>query len=315
MERERHRLTLSSVATELRITQQYLEAMEDDNIEALPGAFFYKSFVRQYARHLGLDASEFEQELAALCQTPQTRHEGNTVAAAAIGVSGTRSTNPPPAEPDAGMIVKVLSFFREASDRVFSPSLGQRSSGGFAAILVLATAGVAGWIELPKLSESVRASSPASDSNSRVSKPSFRDETSGVPPAPEPPAEATVSETLADTPAVIAEAKVPTPEPTLAAAPTRPSAVSGSNLKLTATEPTWLAVSEQGRVLFAGVLRTGESKTFADLHNATLRLGNAGGIEAEWNGQSTGSLGHHGDVRTIRFTAEGFRAFEPGGKL
>ena len=38
--------------------------MEADNWKNLPGGFFYKSFVRQYAGALGLSAEEIEAALA-----------------------------------------------------------------------------------------------------------------------------------------------------------------------------------------------------------------------------------------------------------
>lgn len=65
-ERERQGLSISKIAEQLRINSQYLEAIESGETEKLPGGFFYRSFVRQYARFLGLDENRFEQELETL---------------------------------------------------------------------------------------------------------------------------------------------------------------------------------------------------------------------------------------------------------
>ncbi len=46
---------MPEIAEHLCITQRYLRAIEEDDIKSLPGTFFYKSFVRQYALLLGLD--------------------------------------------------------------------------------------------------------------------------------------------------------------------------------------------------------------------------------------------------------------------
>ncbi len=49
---------MPEIAEDLCITQRYLRAIEEDDIKSLPGTFFYKSFVKQYALILGLDEKE-----------------------------------------------------------------------------------------------------------------------------------------------------------------------------------------------------------------------------------------------------------------
>ena len=46
---------MSEIAEDLCITQRYLRAIEEDDLKSLPGTFFYKSFVKQYASLLGID--------------------------------------------------------------------------------------------------------------------------------------------------------------------------------------------------------------------------------------------------------------------
>lgn len=62
-ERLRKGLDLGDIAQRTRITQKYLEAIEADDLKSLPGGFFYKSFVRQYASALGLDFEELEPQV------------------------------------------------------------------------------------------------------------------------------------------------------------------------------------------------------------------------------------------------------------
>ena len=54
-ERERQGREPAEIAEELCITQRYLRAIEQDDLGSLPGTFFYKSFVKQYAAILGVD--------------------------------------------------------------------------------------------------------------------------------------------------------------------------------------------------------------------------------------------------------------------
>lgn len=62
-ERIRQGIDLASLARDTRINQKYLEAIEAGDPAPLPGGFFYRSFVRQYALALGMDAHELEAEL------------------------------------------------------------------------------------------------------------------------------------------------------------------------------------------------------------------------------------------------------------
>src|SRR6202163_2219802 len=54
-ERQAQGREMLEIAEDLCITQRYLRAIEEDDIKSLPGTFFYKSFVKQYASLLNLD--------------------------------------------------------------------------------------------------------------------------------------------------------------------------------------------------------------------------------------------------------------------
>ena len=53
------------VAEATRINARYIEALERDDVEQLPGVFFYKAFIRQYAKALELNEAETERILRA----------------------------------------------------------------------------------------------------------------------------------------------------------------------------------------------------------------------------------------------------------
>jgi hypothetical protein len=99
--------------------------------------------------------------------------------------------------------------------------------------------------------------------------------------------------------------------------PDQPATVEGAGgvvLKLSATERTWLSVSSGGKEIFAGILQPSESKTLTGLDRATMRVGNAGGIEVRWNGKVLAPLGTRGQVLTIRITPEDFEIVPPPPK-
>jgi len=88
----------------------------------------------------------------------------------------------------------------------------------------------------------------------------------------------------------------------------------GVVLKLSATERTWLSISSDGKEIFAGILQPSESKTLTGLDRATMKVGNAGGIEVLWNGKVISPLGPRGQVLTIRITPEDFEIVPPPPK-
>src|SRR5690348_8598494 len=62
-ERLRRNLDLDRVSRETKINVKMLEAIEAEDFDRLPGGVFTRSFVRQYARLLGLDEEEILAEL------------------------------------------------------------------------------------------------------------------------------------------------------------------------------------------------------------------------------------------------------------
>jgi cytoskeletal protein RodZ len=63
-ERELRGVELRDIADATKISVRFLQALEQDRVDVLPGGIFPRSFVRQYAKHLGLDpdrmATEFD---------------------------------------------------------------------------------------------------------------------------------------------------------------------------------------------------------------------------------------------------------------
>lgn len=61
-ERELRGVSLREIAEATKISVRFLDALEHDRIDVLPGGLFPRAFVRQYARHLGLDAERLVDE-------------------------------------------------------------------------------------------------------------------------------------------------------------------------------------------------------------------------------------------------------------
>src|ERR1700683_4517681 len=71
-ERQRRNMELDQVSQELKISSRFLQAIEEENFDRLPAGVFAKSFVRQYARMLGLDEEEAANEVQRALSPPAT---------------------------------------------------------------------------------------------------------------------------------------------------------------------------------------------------------------------------------------------------
>ena len=80
-ERLRTGLDLERISQETKISVRMLELIENDQFQQLPGAVFARSFVRQYARALGLDEEEFVRELDRTFEPPAQPPPGPAVIA------------------------------------------------------------------------------------------------------------------------------------------------------------------------------------------------------------------------------------------
>ncbi len=288
-------LDLPTVAVQTKISIRYLAAIEADERKDLPSGFFYKSFVEQYARLLSLDTREISAEvdviLSADAPLPLPGYESRV------------ARNVPPME--------VTRQF--GGTRVWA-SLGA---------LILAVAGCSGvyaWWHKVRLgaSESVIAKSEPTSSPAAVSPAS-------------PPQPVSVSRPASGTPrasvSTAAPLSTPSPESTPAPIPapaseSTPASASGSpapepaprvaegyklQLDLIAHEETWLSISSDGKRIFSGILSPNQSKTVEGRESATMKVGNAAGIDVRLNGRPIGPLGARGQVLVVVFTPDNFQ--------
>ncbi len=247
--------SLDEVNRSTRISLKYLEAMETDVRQAFPAAFFYRSFVLQYARKLGLDEAKI-----------------NTALDAAL------ASEAPPALPGQNFHHPLLA--RDLA-RIHTPRRSRRFSGklavslGSLAIALAASSALSSWWNRPHAKIQAAQQQPLSKQTVAARKPAK--------------------------PAEVATAPVPAPAPAVSAekAPVR--------LNLSATEPTWLSVSSDGKPAFRGMLQPQQTRELEAEQTAHLIVGNAGGLIVEWNGRTLGPIGRRGQVRVVSFTPEGYR--------
>jgi len=79
--REERGITLSEISESTKIGTRFLKAIETDSFSVLPGGIFTRSFIRTYAKHVGLD----EEEAIALYQQQVTGQEATPIPQAPSG--------------------------------------------------------------------------------------------------------------------------------------------------------------------------------------------------------------------------------------
>ncbi|MBN2370183.1 MAG: DUF4115 domain-containing protein [Vicinamibacteria bacterium] len=61
-ERELRGILLTEISQATKISRRFLEYLEEDRLDRLPGGLFPRAFVRQYAKYIGLDADKAVSE-------------------------------------------------------------------------------------------------------------------------------------------------------------------------------------------------------------------------------------------------------------
>lgn len=179
--RNERRLTLDEVSIRTRINRKYLAAIESGDRDAVPGGFFYKSFVRQYATALSTDddnvLDEVEQSLAA--EQPAS-----------------------PSGPDEEVLRSLVS---NADENGASSPFASRSAAAYALLLILAIAGTSGLYMLWHRAQQAQAAGEAT----RRTRPQAQ---APAPVVPQPPVAAPTAALPASTtptnPPVSAEDKI-----------------------------------------------------------------------------------------------------------
>ncbi|MCA2967208.1 MAG: DUF4115 domain-containing protein [Acidobacteriaceae bacterium] len=274
-ERLRQGRDIGPIADDLRIGSRYLEAIESEQWDLLPGGFFNRSFVRQYAQALGLNGQQFESEYSAIAGA------NAGVDLQAIGAAR---------DPRARLLAeRRLISIAPVTDKPTSFFDG-RTGLAVAALVVLIAGG--GLVSL--LWDNLRGSETARAAV--ADRPALQPVVPAQPAAPAAPA-----------------AEVPvSPVTTAAAAPGPESFVEGViSLNIAATEKTWLEVTADGKRIFMGVLEPGQSQSMRTSESARMVVGNAGGITVQKAGRDIGPIGPRGQVRVVHLTKDQVEILEP----
>ena len=153
-QRELRGVSLRDIAEGTKISVRFLQALEDDRVDVLPGGLFPRAFVRQYASFLGLDPDKLATDFVLAHGEPQPERRAPVKEPRRLSVS-----------PGALFLAVVavaavaLTFRRpSAEDRRARTSPTPAAIGAVPAVLP------SDRVYPPPAAEPVAAATPASDS-------------------------------------------------------------------------------------------------------------------------------------------------------
>jgi len=271
--REKKRLSLEKIASQTRIQEAHLRALESEDFANLPAKVFAKGFVRSYAKALGLDEEETLQRF--------------------LETSGSFYEQIQPELPHVQVKLEV------AHQSIVSWKL---------VVIVVAVIAIGAlWSWLPQQQEiPIALSEPEATSPQEPIPPAFPPEESELPVTPVD----SVS-TQPSPPAPVPTAPMPKPTPPSTVKPVPPTSpiplieettADGSHiLEIEATQLTWVVVQSDQQTPSEALLQPGQRTTWKANKQFLLTLGNAAGVVVRLNGESQGPFGKPGQVvREIR---------------
>jgi cytoskeleton protein RodZ len=293
-ERLRRGLDIYQLAEKTKINASMLEAIEADDLEKLPGRFFARSFVRQYAKALGLDDDDLESELWRLT-----------------------STGEPPAAGGAQFAPENSVFLPPAAEPASGGSSRQSLGALIAFVLVMAIASLIYTFWQRSRTADRPETAPAAEARKQPEPASRSASTGSVAPAAAPQLPAsqsdtaqpgTASETPLSQPPSQNQATTAAPE---AASPVPAGEAAAIRVQVHAARTAWIKVVADGTTLYSGTLQPNQSRSFDGKAQMNLRIGDSRAAEITWNGKPVGEIGPSGQPRTVRFTQEGFKVLTP----
>lgn len=276
-EREMRGVSLEEIATATRISTRFLEALENEQWERLPGGIFNRGFIRSVARFLGLDEESLIAEYAMATNDPPE---------VAVWAESAGQQAQPRRWPWLILVLLLLLGSGWFAYRRVSPYLSQISQLSI-------------WKKLPRLVS--RAAPPVSSNPATTRKP-----------AVSPPAASASGEAPA---AAVTATAAAAPTSTSAAAPSSSPAAPDSTmleLQVEAGRPTRVSVVADGKALFDGRMTPGQSQRFEAKERFQVSAGDSGAVLLELNGQTLPPLGPPDQPGSATLTRKDLKKLQGG---
>jgi Uncharacterized protein conserved in bacteria len=286
LERERKNITLEQISVSTKIAIRMLRAIEEDNFSQLPGGIFNKGFVRAYARVLGLDEektlAEFQKASGSDVVAAQADTGRQNLASEAAVRHRPSLDNAAPAYPENSK--EELNLDRVEVGR---PLDNQLPWGIFAALLLLVALTLSLWSRFERSHPREAAVIPASNP------------TASLPPAPATSGALETNSAMTHTPSPTSASYSGSSSPSLT--PSSSSIPAEFSVVIQARKESWITITADGKPLASELMTAGTERIVHGTKQVTVKAGNAGAIEFQFNGQKFPAAGEYGEVKTVTF--------------
>jgi cytoskeleton protein RodZ len=281
-EREMRGVSLDEVCAATRIGTRFLEALENEEWERLPGGVFNRGFVRSVAHFLGLD----EDGLVAECALAMDEHNG-TGGSKLHHLSATPSGGTSDRRKWLAVAVVLIFVMAVAAAAWFGWRwLGSRNARRLAQAQVQTSLTTAA-------SDATTTANPSSGTGAPATPSAVTPSPVTPPPAASPGS--TSGGPSASSGAGASPSKAPAAPNTGATIPTVvPPPSDMLQLKVEAGKDTRITISSDGKRVFRGGITAGQSRTFTARKKFDVRAQDAGAVLLELNGQTLGPIGPPG---------------------
>ncbi len=307
--REKQGLTYKDIEKGTSIRALYIEYIEKGEYDELPGDVYTKGFIRSYANFLKLDANALVQAFTA------ERHKGAAPAAqqkpAAPKAAQEKPQAKKPEAPSAQLAAKPVEKAEKAAkaetiEKAEKPSEQpaapkQEAAPRKAPVQPKATAVKPQPKQQPKKAP---ASKPAA--------PRFPAQDFNEPKRSNGKLIAIVAIVLVVLAGAVYalsgsddSAKKPATQQTQQVEAPAPKTYDGVEVTATFTADCWLEVKADGKTVYEGTLKKGDSQTWKGTDKVTVRVGDAGAVSFSVNGKDLGTAGKTGQVANKTFTKDG----------
>jgi cytoskeleton protein RodZ len=294
-EREMRGVSLEEISSATKISMRFLEAIEREEFSKLPGGIFSRSFIRTYARYLGLDEERVVAEYQ-LAAHPQVEFDLHRMSGGKPG-----SGRPEGRTPLIATLVAVVllaagyMLFRYYTRAAEAPAPPPPAA-----------------VATPKSAPPPTEPGPTASVNATavpIANPAAGEGTPGV--APGTPTAASATPTSQGGPAAGVNLTAKSTPQTGIPAETKPATVTDLVLQVAATERAWVAVDADGKTVLQRVLNPDEVQTLKAHKSFDVTTGNAQAVILTLNGETLKPLGQHGEVKSLHLSREDLKNSAP----
>ena len=308
--REKQGLTYKDIEKGTSIRALYIEYIEKGEYDELPGDVYTKGFIRSYANFLKLDANALVQAFTA------ERHKGAAPAAqqkpAAPKAAQEKPQAKKPEAPSAQLAAKPVEKVEKAAkaetiEKVEKPAEQpaapkQEAAPRKAPVQPKATA------VKPQPKQQLKKAPASKPAAPRFTAQDFNEpkRSNGKLIA----IVAVVLVVLAGAVYALSGSDDSTKKPaahqqTQQVEAPAPKTYDGVEVTATFTADCWLEVKADGKTVYEGTLKKGDSQTWKGTDKVTVRVGDAGAVSFSVNGKDLGTAGKTGQVANKTFTKDG----------